>query len=68
MATIGWTDAARRAGAMLATTATSTAIAAPTTYDRYSTLLSETPMFSALRRMRNAVRMTPTVSANIVFF
>jgi hypothetical protein len=31
MATIGWTDAARRAGARLAKTATSTAIAAPTT-------------------------------------
>ena len=30
MATIGWTDAARRAGARLARTATSTAIAAPT--------------------------------------
>ena len=31
MATIGWTDAARRAGARLARTATSTAIAGPTT-------------------------------------
>jgi hypothetical protein len=31
MATIGWTDAARRAGARLATTATKIAIAAPTT-------------------------------------
>jgi len=31
MATIGWTDAARRAGTRLARTATSVAIAAPTT-------------------------------------
>jgi hypothetical protein len=31
MATIGWTDAARRAGARLAVIATSTAIAAPAT-------------------------------------
>ena len=55
MATIGSTDAARRAGARLATTATSIAIAPPTTYASVSTLLSEMPMFTALRRMRAAV-------------
>jgi hypothetical protein len=45
MATIGWIEAARRAGARLATTAMSTATAAPATYDKYSTLLSGMPIF-----------------------
>src|SRR5436190_17395868 len=35
MATIGWTEAARRAGARLATTAMNTATAAPTTYAKF---------------------------------
>ena len=68
MATIGSTDAARRAGARLATTATSIAIAPPTTYASVSTLLSEMPMFTALRRMRAAVRMSPTVMPGVVSF
>ena len=45
MATIGRTDAARRAGARLARTATSIAIAAATTYVSVSTLLSGTACF-----------------------
>ena len=65
MATIGRTDAARRAGARLARTATSIAIAAPTTYASVSTLLSGMPMFSPLRRMRAAVRMSPTATPGV---
>src|SRR6185436_1398637 len=62
IATIGSTDAARRAEVRLARTATSTATAAPTTYDRYSTLLSGMPMSSPLRRTNAAVRMSPTTT------
>src|SRR5439155_15967463 len=69
MATIGWTEAARRAGTRLATTAMSTATAAPTTYDKYSTLLSGMPIFSTpLRRMRAAVRMTPMTTPGSTSF
>jgi hypothetical protein len=39
MATIDWIEAARRAGARLATTAMSTATAAPATYARFSRLV-----------------------------
>jgi hypothetical protein len=68
MATMGWTEAARRAGARLATTATSTATAAPTTYDRFSTLLSGMPDLSPLRRMRVAVSMTATTTPGSTSF
>ena len=64
MATMGRTDAARRAGAGLARTATSIAIAAATMYASVSTLLSEMPM--GLRRMKAAVRMSPTATPGAV--